>query len=71
MIVFHINTTNKGDPQLVKNDLIERLDEMVDDSTIKDEVIKLLDDSAIAGIRHLQTSDVAIDIGKWNMLINC
>lgn len=71
MIVFHINTTNKGDPQLVKNDLIERLDEMVDDSTIKDEVIKLLDDSAIAGIRDLQTSDVAIDIGKWNMLINC
>lgn len=71
MIVFHINTTNKGDPQLVKNDLIERLDEMVDDSTIKDEVIKLLDDSAIAGIRDLQTSDVAIDIGKWNMLRNC
>jgi len=71
VIVFHINTTNKGDPQLVKNDLIERLDEMVDDSTIKDEVIKLLDDSAIAGIRDLQTSDVAIDIGKWNMLRNC
>lgn len=71
MIVFHINTPNKGDPQLVKNDLIERLDEMVDDSTIKDEVIKLLDDSAIAGIRDLQTSDVAIDIGKWNMLRNC
>lgn len=71
MIVFHINTTNKGDPQLVKNDLIERLDEMVDDSTIKDEVIKLLDDSAIAGIRDLQTSAVAIDIGKWNMLRNC
>lgn len=44
---------------------------MVDDSTIKDEVIKLLDDSAIAGIRDLQTSDVAIDIGKWNMLRNC
>lgn len=71
VIVFHINTTNNRDLQVVKEGLIERIADMVDDFTIKDEVIKLLDDSAVASIIALHRADVTIDIGKSNMLRDC
>lgn len=71
IIVFHINTTTKRDLELVKEGLIERIDDMIDSFTIKDEVITLLGDSTIADIRDLQTPDVAIDIGKSNIFRNC
>src|SRR6218665_582623 len=68
VIVFHINTTNNRDLQVVKEGLIERIADMVDDFTIKNEAITLLDDSTIATIRALQTPDVAIDIGKSKVI---
>ena len=71
MIEFRIYATNKGDLQPVKKDLIERIADMVDDFTIKDEVIKLLDDSAVDSIIALHRADVTIDIGKSNMLRDC
>jgi len=71
VIEFRIYATNKGDLQPAKKDLIERIADMVDDFTIKDEVIKLLDDSAVDSIIALHRADVTIDIGKSNMLRDC